>query len=313
MMNRGADALYAPETPVNARHRDLIVALAAQHRLPAMYASRDFVEAGGLMAYGPSFPALFRQAATYVDKILKGTQPADLPVEQPTHFELAINRPRVYAYPRRDTPPAPRRPQRSKQVLRPYMPYLIRRWREGTSDSRQLWREIQAQGYAHSARTVCRFITQLRRASEAGHAPEAQGSPYTRPQGPSARAVSFTLVCPAAKRAPDAQTYVEQLCQGDAGVARANQLVQAFLAIARERRGDDLEAWMAEATYSGIDELARFARGLQEDSVAIKAGLTLAWSNGVTEGQIHRLKLVKRQGYGRASFALLRQRVLHAA
>jgi putative tryptophan/tyrosine transport system substrate-binding protein len=91
MITNGADALYAPETPVNARHRDLIVELAAQHRLPAMSASREFVEAGGLMAYGPSFAALFRRAAVYVDKILKGAQPADLPVEQPTHFELVIN------------------------------------------------------------------------------------------------------------------------------------------------------------------------------------------------------------------------------
>ena len=91
MITDGADALYAPETPVNARHRHLIVELAAQHRLPAMYASREFVEAGGLMAYGPSFMALFRRAATYVDKILKGALPADLPVEQPTYFELVLN------------------------------------------------------------------------------------------------------------------------------------------------------------------------------------------------------------------------------
>jgi transposase len=177
----------------------------------------------------------------------------------------------------------------------------------------QLWREIRALGYTHSARTVGRFITQLRRASEAGQAPETQGSPYTAPQGPSARAVSFTLVCPAAKRSQDAQTYVEQLCQIDTGVARANQLIQAFLALVRGRRGSALEAWMAAVTSSGIEELARFARGLQDDLIAIKAGLTLAWSDGVTEGQIHRLKLVKRQGYGRAGFALLRQRVLHAA
>jgi transposase len=80
----------------------------------------------------------------------------------------------------------------------------------------------------------------------------------------------------------------------------------------RERRGADLEAWMAEAIHSGIESLARFARGLQDDLVAIKAGLTLAWSNGITEGQIHRLKLVKRQSYGRAGFALLRQRLLQA-
>jgi transposase len=59
--------------------------------------------------------------------------------------------------------------------------------------------------------------------------------------------------------------------------------------------------------------LARFAQGLQDDLSAIKAGLTLEWSNGITEGHVHRLKLVKRQGYGRAGFALLRQRVLQAA
>jgi transposase len=229
--------------------------------------------------------------------------------------QLGISRPTAYAYLRRDTPPGPRRLQRppSARVLTPYVPYLIRRWRESGADSRQLWREIQALGYAHSARTVGRFITRLRRAADAGHPPEAQRSPYTRPQGPSARAVSFVMVCPAAKRSSNAQTYLDQLCQVEASTARAYALSQAFLAMVRERRGNDLEAWMVEATHSGIPELARFARGLQDDLIAIKAGLTLEWSNGATEGQIHRLKLVKRQGYGRAGFALLRQRVLQAA
>jgi transposase len=228
--------------------------------------------------------------------------------------QLGISRPTVYAYLRRDTPPGPKRPQwrLSAQVLTPFVPYLIRRWRESGANSAQLWREIRARGYTHSARTVSRFITALRQASKAGQAPEAQASLYTRLQGPSPRAVSFTLVCPAAKRSPDAQTYVEQLCQVEAGIARAYALIQTFLSMVRERRGDVLEAWMDEATHNGIAELARFARGLQDDLIAIKAGLTLEWSNGVTEGQIHRLKLVKRQGYGRAGFSLLRQRVLQA-
>jgi transposase len=228
---------------------------------------------------------------------------------------LGISRPPVYAYLRRDTPPGPRRLQRrpSARVLTPYVPYLIRRWRDTQADSVQLWREIQALGYTHSARTVCRFITQLRRAADAGHPPESQGSPYTRPQGPSARAVSFAMVSPAAKGSLEAQTYVDQLCQLDAGIARAHARSEAFLALVRERRGQDLGTWMAEATHSGLEALARFARGLQDDLAAVTAGLTLPWSNGVTEGQIHRLKLVKRQGYGRAGFALLRQRVLHAA
>jgi transposase len=67
------------------------------------------------------------------------------------------------------------------------------------------------------------------------------------------------------------------------------------LTLVRERRGEDLEAWLAEAMARGIDALARFARGLQDDLAAVTAGRTLAWSNGVTEGQIHRLKLVQRQ------------------
>jgi putative tryptophan/tyrosine transport system substrate-binding protein len=103
---RAADALEgAFETAVRSRagaiivlgdplifvHRARIAELAAKHRLPAMYLFRESVEAGGLMAYGPSFHDLGRRAASYVDKILKGAKPADLPVEQPTKFELVIN------------------------------------------------------------------------------------------------------------------------------------------------------------------------------------------------------------------------------
>jgi transposase len=161
-------------------------------------------------------------------------------------------------------------------------------------------------------RTVSRFLTRLRRASEAGWAPETQTSPSTRPQGPSARAVSFTWVCPEAKRAQDAQMYMDQLTQADPAITQAYTLSQAFLALVRERRGDALAAWITEATTSGIEALARFAQGLQEDLTAIKAGLTLPWSNGPVEGHVNRLKLLKRQGYGRAGVGLLRQRVRQA-
>jgi hypothetical protein len=197
-------------------------------------------------------------------------------------------------------------------VLTPCTPYLIRRWRE-SADRRQLWREIQALGYAHSARTVRRFITQLRRANDGGYAPEVHASPSTRPQGPSARAVSFVMVGPPAQRSADAQRYLDQLCQMDTSVARAPEVSHAFLTMVREHRGTDLEAWMAEATHRGIEALARFARGLREDLAAVTAGLTLEWSHGPVEGQITRLKLLKRQGYGRAGFPLLRQRIRQAA
>jgi len=86
-----ADALYVLGDVFTFVHRARIVALAAKNRLPTIYTSRGAVELGGLMSYGPQLRDLFRRAATYVDKILKGAKPGDLPVEQPTKFELAIN------------------------------------------------------------------------------------------------------------------------------------------------------------------------------------------------------------------------------
>jgi putative ABC transport system substrate-binding protein len=86
-----ADAILVLPSPVFNTHRKQIADLAAKSRLPAIYYAPDWVEDGGLVSYGVSFTDLFRRAATYVDKILKGAKPADLPVEQPTKFELAIN------------------------------------------------------------------------------------------------------------------------------------------------------------------------------------------------------------------------------
>jgi putative tryptophan/tyrosine transport system substrate-binding protein len=90
-MREQAEALLVLPSPLTNRSVHHIVALAAQHRLPAMYGLKEYVKAGGLMAYGWSIPALYRRAAAYVDKILKGAQPADLPVERPLTFELVIN------------------------------------------------------------------------------------------------------------------------------------------------------------------------------------------------------------------------------
>ena len=79
----------------------------------------------------------------------------------------------------------------------------------------------------------------------------------------------------------------------------------------RERTGDTLDDWLAEVHASEVAQLVGFAKGLDRDYAAVKAGLTLEWSNGQTEAQVHRLKLLKRQMYGQAGFDLLRQRVLH--
>jgi putative ABC transport system substrate-binding protein len=85
------DAVIALSSPLVSNHGQHLAALAVTHRLPAITLRPSFARDGGLMAYGPSFTDNFRRAATYVDKILKGAKPADLPVEQPTKFELVIN------------------------------------------------------------------------------------------------------------------------------------------------------------------------------------------------------------------------------
>jgi len=84
-------ALFVVTDPTYIAHRARLVGLATRNRLPSMFTQRADVEAGGLMSYGPNFPDMYRRAAIYVDKILKGAKPADLPVEQPTKFELIIN------------------------------------------------------------------------------------------------------------------------------------------------------------------------------------------------------------------------------
>ena len=88
---RKAQAVLVLPDPMLVAQREEITTLAAKHRLPAMYGLREFVDAGGLMAYGPDSAAMFRRAADYVDKILKGAKPGDLPIEQPTKFELVVN------------------------------------------------------------------------------------------------------------------------------------------------------------------------------------------------------------------------------
>ena len=86
-----AQGLIVLPSPDTLTHQTQIVELAAKTRLPAIYPWREFTESGGLMAYSPNRTEMYRRSATFVDKILKGAKPADLPVEQPTKFELAIN------------------------------------------------------------------------------------------------------------------------------------------------------------------------------------------------------------------------------
>lgn len=113
------------------------------------------------------------------------------------------------------------------------------------------------------------------------------------------------------QRAPWQSRYLTYVCQADATVAQTATLVHNFVAMVRQRQGAHLDAWLAAVQAGGVPELQAFATGVRNEYAAVKAGLTLDYSNGQTEAHIQRLKLLKRQMYGRAGFELLRIRVLH--
>ena len=102
-------------------------------------------------------------------------------------------------------------------------------------------------------------------------------------------------------------------CQASASLKKAYDLLQDFLIMVHKREGQRLDSWLATVAESGLPELQSFAAGVEKDKDAVKAGLTWQVNNGMVEGQVTKLKLIKRSMYGRAGFALLRKRVLHAS
>jgi transposase len=109
------------------------------------------------------------------------------------------------------------------------------------------------------------------------------------------------------------QATLSAICQASPTAQTVYELTQAFLRMLRRRQGECLDAWLQQVSDSSISELHSFAQSITRDKAAVVAGLTLPQNNGMVEGFITKLKLLKRTMYGRASFALLRQRVLHAA
>jgi transposase len=218
----------------------------------------------------------------------------------------------VYRYLREGPPQRKRHSIHGKQrVLEPYEPYLLKRWEEGCRMATQLWREIQAQGFAYSLTNVQRFVAELRR-----DGPPPTGRPrtvLTQPHGPPPRQVAAIVLRRPERRTDEQRVYLTHLRVTDPAIAIATGLAEDFLVMLRRREGERLPTWLDQAETSGIDELKRFAGRLRADHDAVQAGLILRPSNGQTEGQVNRLKLLKRQSYGQAHVDLLRKRVLQAA
>jgi transposase len=186
-----------------------------------------------------------------------------------------------------------------------FAPYILKRWREGEHTGITLCREIKEQGYTGSERTVYRYLEVLKRA-------EVQSASLHRLQKFSANTAVWLFVRDPKKLDEIKREYLAALCQASLTLKRAYDLVQDFLSMVRQREGARLDVWLAQATESGIAELQSFAAGIEKDKDAVRAGLTWSINNGQVEGHVTKLKLIKRQGYGRAGFPLLRKRVLHA-
>jgi transposase len=205
--------------------------------------------------------------------------------------------------------PEAKRRRKRPSAFDPSAHYVLSRWDQGCTNGLQLWQEIQAQGYQGSAQTIYRYLRGLRKKRRVIWKPEAPHAPLQDFSAPEA----VWLFA----RAPDSLEEKEQetltaICQASETARTTYQLVQEFRQLLHQREGEKLDAWLAKSAASQIHELQSFVQGIERDKAAVVAGLTLSQNNGLVEGKVNKLKLIKRMGYGRAGFPLLRQRVLHA-
>jgi transposase len=232
--------------------------------------------------------------------------------------QLGLGRTTVYRYLHTPTFPERKgRADRGQSLLNPYKDYLVQRWNAGCRDTRQLCAELRQRGYRGSYPTVARYTQRLRQAQ--GVAPRqrlmskrllAVSDPRQPPL--TARRAAWLVL-----RREDQRTAIEsqqltQLRAQPGELADAITLTEDFVQLIRQRQGAQLDAWLERAAQSTLGVFQRFAQGLRDDYAAVKAGMTLPWSTGPVEGHINRLKMLKRQMFGRARLDLLGRRFLLA-
>lgn len=200
--------------------------------------------------------------------------------------------------------------------LEPYKAYLLERWQKGCHNIARLWRGIQSEGFSGSYGVVYGYLAPLRRGEPIR--PSALEAcvpvdPTPQPSTYTARQLSFLLLRREEELTVTEQQDLAPLQQENGDGSALYHLTQAFAQLLRDRAVERLDVWLQEAEESRFPELHSFVAGIRRDEAAVRAGLELPWSQGQVEGQITKLKLLKRQMYGRAKLDLLQQRLLHAA
>jgi transposase len=220
--------------------------------------------------------------------------------------QLHLHRQTVARYAAHDELPRHTAPQNTSKAIG-FLPYIQQRLNDQDCTLKQVFHEIQAMGFTGSYVSLWRatrhFSPTDRRKSK------RQIAPSVPPFSP--RQAMWLLVRSDDQLDQEQRNWRDRLLQHSQQAAHAYPLAQRFVQMVKLRQGEALDAWLSDALRSEVPQLIHFARGLQQDYAAVKAALELSWSNGQTEGQITRLKLIKRQMYGRAKFDLLRLRVLH--
>ncbi len=191
-------------------------------------------------------------------------------------------------------------------MLTPHLPYLQERWRDGCHNAAQLWREIQPRGYSGCAVSVRQALRQWRSTAPADETGQASLPGRT----PSPRSATWYLLKEQGDSATAATVYAGKLLALSPEITACRELAREFHRIVRCRNAAAFDDWRSEVERMGPVELRRFANGLMTDEAAVRAALSEPWSNGRVEGNVNRLKTVKRSMYGRAGFDLLRQRLL---
>jgi transposase len=197
-------------------------------------------------------------------------------------------------------------------VLTPYVDYLETRFAAGCTSALQLFREIAAQGYSASLTPVSQWLKAKRLLAGEDALTARTGLPITSTSTllPSDYKLSWLLVLPLERLDPENRLLLEHL-QKDPLIRQFYDLAQAFRQVLKARSVSQFDTWLETARYSPLSPVRTFAKALRDEYRFIQAALEHPWSNGQTEGQVNRLKFIKRQMYGRASFALLRQKVLY--
>ncbi|ATL66790.1 ISL3 family transposase [Nocardia terpenica] len=186
-------------------------------------------------------------------------------------------------------------------ILEAYKPELHRRWNQGCTNATQLFEEIKARGYQGSEKLVRNYLQPLRALT---HVPVAP------PKPPTVRKVVAWIMTNPATLAAEHRTSLDAILAVSPELAALTGHVRAFADIMGQRRGQDLERWMATVDADDQPALHSFVRGLRSDQDAVTAGLTMSWSSGTVEGHVNRIKMLKRQMFGRAKTDLLRKRIL---